>query len=254
MLSRLRLTTALAALLASVGVPALPALAAPAKNVVLVHGGLADGSGWSKVYNILTKDGFHVTVVQQPMTSLDDDVAATRRVLAMQDGPTVLVGHSYGGEIIGEAGNDAKVRSLVYVAALQPDVGESGGKLASSMLAPSNDIKQTADGQFLYLDPAHFIKDFCADLPAAQAEFMRASQMPVSVASFSAPAKVAAWHVKPSFAIVTTKDGVLSTDLQRFMAKRAGSKVTEIASSHVAFISHPEETAKVIEAAAKAGE
>lgn len=249
----LRLTTAVAALVASIGVPLLPAQAAPAKNVVLVHGALADGSGWAQVYNILTSHGFHVSVVQQPMTSLDDDVAATKRVLAAQDGPTVLVGHSYGGQIISEAGDDPKVKALVYVAALQPDVGESVGKLAGSMPAPSNDIKKTDDGQFLYLDPANFIKDFCADVPAAQAAFMRASQMPVSVASFSAPAKVSAWHAKPSFAIVATKDGILSTALQRFMAKRAGSTVTEIASSHVAFISHAKETAKVIEAAAKAG-
>ena len=254
MLSRSRLTTTLAALVASAVMPALPTLAAPAKNVVLVHGAFADGSGWLQVYDILTKDGFRVSVVQQPMTSLDDDVAATKRVLAAQDGPTVLVGHSYGGQIISEAGDDAKVRSLVYIAAVQPEVGESVIKLAGSMPAPSNDIKKTDDGRFLYLDPAAFIKDFCADVPAAQAEFMRASQMPASVASFSAPAKVAAWHAKPSFAIVATKDGILSTDLQRFMAKRAGSTVTEVASSHVAFISHSEETAKVIEAAAKAGE
>ena len=253
MLSPLRLTSAVAVMRA-LGLPALPALAAPAKNVVLVHGALADGSGWRQVYDILVKDGFHVSVVQQPMTSLDDDVAATKRVLAAQDGPTVLVGHSYGGQIISEAGDDAKVKALVYIAALQPDVGESVGKLAGSMPAPSNDIKKTDDGQFLYLDPANFIKDFCADVPAAEAEFMRASQMPVSVASFSAPAKVSAWHAKPSFAIVATKDGILSTELQRFMAKRAGSTVTEIASSHVAFISHPKETATVIETAAKAGE
>ena len=234
--------------------PSTQAWAAPAKNVVLVHGALADGSGWRQVYDILTKDGFRVTTVQQPMTSLGDDVAATKRVLAMQDGPTVLVGHSYGGQIISEAGDDPKVKSLVYVAALQPEVGESVGKLAGSMPAPSDDIKKTPDGQFLYLDSAKFIKDFCADVPATQAEFMRASQMPVSVASFSAPAKVAAWHGKPSFAIVATQDGILSTDLQRFMAKRAGSTVTELPSSHVAFISHPDETAKVVEAAAKAGE
>ncbi|MBE7203362.1 MAG: alpha/beta hydrolase, partial [Parafilimonas terrae] len=137
----------------AVGVLSAPAHAAPAKNVVLVHGALADGSGWRPVYDILTKDGYHVSVVQQPMTSLDDDVAATKRILAMQDGPTVLVGHSYGGQIISEAGDDPKVKALVYIAALQPDVGESVGKLAGSMPAPSNDIKKTDDGQFLYLDP-----------------------------------------------------------------------------------------------------
>lgn len=254
MLSRDRHTLRLAALALLLGSAAASALAAPAKNVVLVHGALADGSGWRQVYDILTKDGYRVTAVQQPMTSLEDDVAATKRVLAVQDGPTVLVGHSYGGQIISEAGDDPHVRSLVYIAALQPDVGDSVAKLAGSMPAPSEDIKPTADGKFLYLDPANFIKDFCADVPAAQAEFMRASQMPVSVASFNTAAKVSAWHAKPSFAIVATKDGILSTELQRSMAKHAGSAVFEIASSHVPFISHPDEVAKVIETAAKAGE
>lgn len=254
MFSRKPSATLAALLIPAAVLAAAPALAAPAKNVVLVHGALADGSGWRQVYDILTKDGYRVTAVQQPMTSLEDDVAATKRVLAMQDGPTVLVGHSYGGQIISEAGDDPHVKSLVYIAALQPDVGDSVGKLAGSMPAPSDDIKKTPDGLFLYLDPANFIKDFCADVPAEQAAFMRASQMPVSVASFTTPAKVSAWHVKPSFAIVATKDGILSTDLQRSMAKHAGSTVTEIASSHVPFISHPDEVAKVIETAAKAGE
>ena len=218
---------------------------------MLVHGAFADGSGWLPVYDILVKDGYRVSIVQQPMTSLDDDVAATKRVLDAQDGPTVLVGHSYGGQIISVAGADAKVKALVYVAALQPEVGESVGKLASSMPGPSNDIKKSADGAFLYLDPAHYAADFCADLPPAQAAFMRDAQMPVSAASFGAPATAAAWHDKPSFAIVATKDGILSTDLQRFMAKRAGSTVVELPSSHVAFVSLPEETAKVIEQAAE---
>lgn len=245
-----RRTLTLAAMLATAVVGIAPAHAA-AKNVVLVHGALADGSGWRAVYDILTKKGYHVSVVQQPMTSLDDDVAATRRVLAMQDGSAVLVGHSYGGQIISEAGADEKVGALVYIAALQPEVGESVGKLASSMPAPSDAIKPTPDGKFLYLDPARFIEVFCADVPKAQAEFMRASQMPVSVASFQAPAKAAAWKTKPSFAIVATKDNILSTELQRFMAKRAGSTVTEIASSHVPFITHPDEVAAVIERAAE---
>ena len=245
--SRLALA-AFAALSASVAAVA-PAEAA-AKNVVLVHGALADGSGWRAVYEILIRKGYRVSIVQQPMTSLDDDVAATRRVIALQDGPSVLVGHSYGGQIITEAGTDAKVGALVYIAALQPQVGESVGKLASSMPAPSDAIRPTADGKFLQLDPARFIEVFCADVPKATAEFMRDSQMPVSVASFEAPAKAAAWSSKPSFAIVATKDNILSTDLQRFMAKRAGSTVTEIASSHVPFITHPAEVAAVIEQAA----
>nr|WP_235918987.1 alpha/beta hydrolase [Aureimonas psammosilenae] len=240
-----------ASALAAVSAGAVAPAAAAARNVVLVHGALVDGSGWRKVYDILKKDGFNVSVVQQPLTGLDQDVAATKRVLARQDGPTVLVGHSYGGTIITAAGDDPKVKALVYVAALQPEKGETTAGLVQSMPSPSNDIKPTDDG-FLMLDPAKFAADFGADLPKDQAEFMAHSQMPVAVSAFQAPVPVAAWHGRPSYGIVAADDMVLSSDLQRSMYKRAGAKVTEIKGSHALYISQAEAVAKVIEDAAKA--
>ena len=228
--------------------------AAPAKtramNIVLVHGALVDGSGWRAVYEILKQDGYRVSIVQEPLTSLDDDVAATKRVLDLQDGPVVLVGHSYGGTIITVAGADPKVKALVYVAALQPDAGESTGELAGRMPSPSNDIKNTKDG-FLYLEPAKFAANF-PDLPKAQAEFMAASQVPVSGAAFGSKVTVAAWHDKPSYAILATRDRQLNPDLAHWMYKRSGAKVTEIRGSHLVYISQPRAVARVIEQAARA--
>jgi pimeloyl-ACP methyl ester carboxylesterase len=230
------------------------AQAAPAKtaapNIVLVHGALVDGSGWRAVYEILKKDGYRASIVKEPLTSLDDDVAATKRALALQDGPVVLVGHSYGGTIITVAGADPKVKALVYVAALQPDAGETTGELAGRMPSRSNDIKNTKDG-YLYLDPSKFAANF-PDLPKAQAEFMSASQVPVSGSAFSAKVTVAAWHDKPSYAIVATQDRQLNPDLAHWMYKRSGAKVTEIRASHLAYISQPRAVAKVIEEAARA--
>lgn len=224
--------------------------AEPIKNVVLVHGAYADGSGWRAVYDILVRDGFKVSVVQQPLTGLADDVQATRRILDLQDGPVVLVGHSYGGMIITDAGADPKVKALVYVAALQPDVGDSVISLAKTMKAPSDDVRQTKDG-FLYLDPARFAADFAADLPAAQTGFMAKAQMPAALAAFNAPNQIATWRDKPSYAIVATDDMTLSPDLQRWMYQRAGAHVTEIKGSHAVFVSQPAAVAKVIEAAAR---
>ena len=230
--------------------PAAPA--APAvKNIVLVHGAFADGSGWRGVRDILVKDGFTVSIVQQPLSGLADDVAATQRVLDQQDGPVVLVGHSYGGSIITVAGADPKVKSLVYVAALQPDVGESAGQLIASKPAVNNDIQPTKDG-YLFLAPAKFAADFAADLPAAEAQFMAISQMPVAGAAFGAPSPVAAWRDKPSYAIVATQDKALNPELERWMYARGGSKVTEIKASHAVYISQPRAVADVIEAAARA--
>ncbi|WP_061977904.1 alpha/beta fold hydrolase [Aureimonas sp. AU20] len=229
---------------------ALPAFA-EARNIVLVHGALVDGAGWRGVYDILKRDGYKVSIVQQPLTGLDQDVAATKRVLDQQDGDVVLVGHSYGGTIITAAGDDPKVKALVYVAALQPEMGESTGQLVQSMPSPSNDIKPTPDN-FLFLDPAKFPADFGADLPKDLAEFMAHSQMPVALAAFQAPVPVAAWHDRPSYGIVATKDMTLSPDLQRSMYKRAGAKVTEVEGSHALYISKAEAVAKVIEEAAKA--
>ncbi len=249
-----RLLRAMTALLiaASTNVQSAPSPAAAA-TIVLVHGALIDGSSWRGVYDVLTRDGYRVSIVQQPLTGLDEDVAATRCVLDQQDGPVVLVGQSYGGSIITVAGSDPKVKALVYVAALQPDVGETTGQLAASMpgAAPSDDLKQTRDG-FIFLDPRKFAADFGADLPWAQARFMANAQMPVAAAAFGAPVKVAAWHDKPSYGIVATEDRALNPKLARWMYQRSGAKVTEIKASHAVYISHPRAVARVIETAARA--
>jgi pimeloyl-ACP methyl ester carboxylesterase len=243
-----RIATALAALALAAGASA--ATSPPTKNVVLVHGAFADGSGWMAVARILEKDGFKVSVAQPPETSLEDDVAATGRTIDAMGGPVVLVGHSYGGIIITAAGNNAHVKSLVYVAAFQPDTGESLGSLSAGKPPASSGPKPSPDG-FLYLDRADFHADFCADLPAPLADFMAISQVGLSVKAAGAPATTPAWKTKPSFAIVATNDRAINPDLERSMYKRAGSTVTELASSHVAYISHPAEVAAVIERAAR---
>src|SRR5437016_4189733 len=210
----------------------------PAANIVLVHGALIDGSSWRGVYDVLTRDGYHVSIVQQPMTGLDEDVAATKRVLDQQDGPIILVGHSYGGSIITVAGSDPKVKALVYVAALQPDIGETSAEVAPPAPGASNDLKPTKDG-YVFLDPAKFAADFGADLPKAQAEFMAHAQMPVSGAVFNTKLTVAAWHDKPSYVIIATEDRELDPAIARRMANRAGSKVTMVKASHFVHISQP---------------
>jgi pimeloyl-ACP methyl ester carboxylesterase len=221
------------------------------KNIVLVHGANTDGSGWRGVYDILKKDGYHVSVVQEPLTGLSDDVAATRRVIDQQDGPVILVGHSYGGTIITVAGAHPKVRALVYVAALQPDVGETTSQLAASMPGemPSSDLKPTKDG-FIFIDPTKFATDIASDLPAARAEYMANSQLPVAAAAFDTPVTVAAWHNKPSYGIVATADHALNPVLARWMYKRSGAKITEIKANHLVYISQPGAVARVIETAA----
>jgi pimeloyl-ACP methyl ester carboxylesterase len=254
----LGLCIAIAAMMTAAS-PAVGAKAAridAVKNIVLVHGADTDGSGWRGVYDILKKDGYHVSVVQEPLTGLSDDVAATQRVIDQQDGPVILVGHSYGGTIITVAGADPKVRALVYVAALQPDVGETTNQLASSIPGefPSSDVKPTKDG-FLFIDPAKFAADVATDLPPARADYMANSQMPVAAAAFDAPVTVAAWHDKPSFGIVATADRALNPMLARWMYKRSGAKITEIKANHLVYISQPGAVASVIEAAARsAGE
>lgn len=248
----------IARILAVVAALALPAAAiaatpapAPVPGIVLVHGALTDGSGWQGVAAILEKDGYRVRVVQEPLTGLDEDVAATQRVLDQLDGPVVLVGHSYGGSVITVAGADPKVRALVYVAALQPEVGETTGQLAGSMPPPSDDLKRSRDG-FIFLDPADFAADFAADLPKAQAGFMAISQMPLSAAVFGAKVTVASWHDKPSWGIVASQDRALNPDLERWMYQRSGARTTEIKASHAVYISEPRAVARVIEAAARA--
>jgi pimeloyl-ACP methyl ester carboxylesterase len=225
---------------------------APAKNIVLVHGAYADGSGWEAVYNILSHKGYNVTIVQNPLTSLEDDVAAVNRILDKQDGPTVLVGHSWGGTVITEAGNSPKVVSLVYVAAFQPDAGESTLTLVTSApTAPENGIRQPDAAGFSYYDKAKFHAGFCADLPKEKADFMFASQGPLAGKAFVATISQPAWKTKPSWAIVATADKSINPEIERRMYKRSNSIVTELNGSHVIFISKPKEVAGVIEAAAK---
>ena len=225
------------------------------KNIVLVHGAWADGSGWKGVYDILVKDGFNVSIVQEPETSFKEDIAATKRVLALQDGPCVLVAHSYGGAVITEAGTDPSVVGLVYVAAHMPDSGEKeseDGKRFPSDLAKSGAIKKTSDG-FTYIDPAQFHELFAADLPDEQAAFMAHSQVLNFADNFSATITTAAWRSKPSWMVVAGSDRTISPDLERWYAKRAKSHTVEVAgASHSVYVSHPKEVADVIESAARA--
>jgi pimeloyl-ACP methyl ester carboxylesterase len=250
MRKHLQVAAALTALAFAAAAPAATSNTASIKNIVLVHGAFADGSGWKAIADILRRDGFKVGIAQPPETSLEDDVAATNRVIDAQDGPVVLVGHSYGGIIITAAGNNAHVRTLVYVAAFQPDTGESLGSLGASKPAASTAVKPSSDG-FLYIDPAHFHADFCADLPAPLADFMARSQVGLSVKAAGANATTPAWKSKPSFAVVATNDRAINPDLERSMYKRSGAKVIELPSSHVVYMSHPVEVAKLIEEAAQ---
>ena len=225
----------------------------PTRNIVLVHGAWADGSGWKGVYDILVKDDYNVSIAQEPETSFKEDVAATKRMIAQQDGPCVVVAHSYGGAVITEAAHDPKVMSLVYVAAHMPDAGESeaeDGKRFPSDLSKSTAIKKTADG-FTYLDPAQFHQYFAADLPTEQAAFIARSQVLNFADNFSAVITAPAWKNKPSWMIVPTKDRTINPDLERWYAARAKSRVTEVSgASHCVYISKPKEVAAVIEEAA----
>ena len=225
------------------------------KNIVLVHGAWADGSGWKGVYDILLKDGYNVSIVQEPETSFKEDVAATKRVLAQQDGPVLLVAHSYGGAVITEAGVDPSVVGLVYVAAHMPDAGENeadDGKRFPSDISKSTAIKKTADG-FTYLDPSQFHEYFAADLPAEKAAFMARSQVFNFADNFKAVITAAAWRSKPSWMLVAAKDRTINPDLERWYAARAHSQTTEVAgASHSVYVSHPKEVADLIESAARA--
>lgn len=225
---------------------------AQVKNIVLVHGAFADGSGWKKVYDILKKDGYNVSIVGNPNTGVDDDIAATQLVLDRQDGPTILVGHSYGGAIISIAGNSPKVAGLVYVAAFAPAKGETLGKLFNSYPADKvSGILPPVNG-FVWYDVKKYHSGFCADIPAAEAEFMAAAQVPIAASAFNYVFNDVAWKKKPSWHIFGTGDHSIQPDLERFMAKRTGGTVKEISgASHVLFISHAKEVAEMIEAAAK---
>jgi pimeloyl-ACP methyl ester carboxylesterase len=226
-----------------------PAAAAAVKNIVIVPGSFVDGSGWRVVFDILYHAGYHVSIANQPHTSFDDDVAATREILDQQVGPVILVGHSSGGAIISAAGARDKVKALVYVSALLPDVGESLAQVLGSMPSPSNSVIATQDGH-LFFDRAKFHADFGADLAENRSNFLAASQVPATSATFSTQIWSAAWRTKPSYAIVSTEDRALNPDLQRWMYQRAGAKVTEIKASHLVYISQPEKVADVILTAA----
>ena len=230
--------------------PLSGAVMAEARNVVLVHGATLDGSGWRAVHDLLQAKGLSVSVVQLPHTSMADDVAATRLVLSQQQGSTVLVGHSYGGAVITEAGTGETVKALVYVAAFQPEPGETLGDLSQRF--PVKVSLKMLDNTHFVPDPATYHDSLGADLPVALTDFMSASARPMSVETFGVKLREAAWHTKPSYAIVTTQDRTIAPALQKWMYTRSGAKVTEVASSHMAHISHPQEVAKVIMDAVKA--
>src|SRR5438552_2449711 len=222
------------------------------KTIVLVHGGFVDGSGWEEVYKILKKDGYIVSIVQNPTMSLEDDVAVTKRVLATHSGPVILVGHSYGGAVITEAGNDPKVAGLVYITAFAPDKGESVSTLIKDPApgAPVPPILPPQEG-FLFLDKAKFFAAFAADVDAEKAAFMADSQVPWGVGALSGTISEAAWRTKPSWYLVATEDKMIPPPAQRFMSERAGSTMVEVAGSHAIYVSQPNAVAELIENAAK---
>ena len=221
-------------------------------NIVLIHGGFVDGSGWESVYSILKKDGYNVSIVQNPTISLKDDVAVTKRVLAAQNGPAILVGHSYGGAVITEAGNDPKVAGLVYITAFAPDKGESVASLIKNPPpgAPVPPILPPQDG-YLFLDRAKFAASFAADVDAEKAAFMADSQVPWGVEALSGKISEPAWKTKPSWYLIVTDDKMIPPDAQRFMSKRAGSTVAEVKGSHAIYVSQPKPVAALVEQAAK---
>jgi len=221
-------------------------------NIVLVHGGFVDGSGWEGVYRSLKKKGYNVSIVQNPTLSLADDVAVTKRTLASQDGPVILVGHSYGGAVITEAGNDPKVAGLVYITAFAPDKGESVAALIKDPPpgAPVPPILPPQDG-YLFLDRAKFGASFAADVDAERAAFMADSQVPWGVEALSGKISEPAWKAKPSWYLIATDDKMIPPDAQRSMSKRAGSAVVEVKGSHAIYVSQPEAVAALIEQAAK---
>jgi pimeloyl-ACP methyl ester carboxylesterase len=225
---------------------------APVKSVVLVHGGFVDGSGWMDVYKILKKDGYKVTIVQNPTNSLADDVAVTRRAIAAADGQVILVGHSYGGVVVSEAGTDPKVAGVVYIAAFAPDKGESVSSLIANPApgAPVPPILPPKDGH-LFLDRTKFAASFAADVRPDLAQFMADSQVPWGVEALSGAVTSPAWRVKPSWYLVASEDKMIPPAAQRMMAARAGAHVSEAAASHSIYVSKPAAVAAVIEQAAQ---
>lgn len=222
----------------------------PIRNVVLVHGAFADGAGWRGVYDELTARGYRVAIVQNPLTSFEDDVAAVRRVLNRQNGPVVLVGHSYGGSVITEAGTDPKVASLVYVAAFAPEVGQSTLDQYAEVPPPPNFVPEEQPDGFAYLDGDRFRAGFAADASEKDAAFLRDAQLSIAMAALKAKVTTAAWKTKPSWYVVATEDGAIAPELLRRTAKRINATTTEIKGSHVVFLTQPEAVADVIEQAA----
>jgi len=236
---------------------ASPALAeSPRPVIVLVHGAFADASGWSRVIPILQRDGYFVTAVQIPLTSLSDDIETAKRVVDSQKGPVVLVGHSYGGAVItGAAAGNTNVKALVYLAAFAPEVGEPLGEPGKRFAQPPLNSALVPDSAgFLYIDRDKFHDAFCKDLPEAEARVMAATQKPLSGSVFEASVSAAAWKTVPAWYVVSSQDRAINPELERFYAKRIGATTSEIAASHVAFLSHPREAAKVIEEAARAAQ
>ena len=243
-------TTAVAAAVASLivtrGMAATPAAPVKARNIVLVHGLFADGSCWSEVIARLQAAGLNVTAVQNPLTTLPEAVASAQRVLARQDGPTVLVGHSFSGMIVTEAGMHPNVSALVYVAARAPDAGEDYTALAKTFPTPPASAGIVFDGDEGRLSEAAFLRDFAGDLPEAKAKVLYAIQEPFHKALLTGKTTQAAWRSKPSFYAVSTEDRTINPDLERFMAKRMGAKTIEVKSSHLSLISHPDEITNLI--------
>jgi pimeloyl-ACP methyl ester carboxylesterase len=219
------------------------------KNVVLVHGAFADGSGWEPVAQILKKDGYKVSVAQPPETSYADDQKFTKAAIDAMDGPVVLVGHSYGGSIITEAGNHPKVAALVYIAAFALDEGESCASIEGAVPQASKAFKPDVNGNW-WIEQDHFAADFAADIPAEKAWFMAISQVPISTDSFTHKVTNPAWKHKPTFYMVASEDRSINPVQERMMAKRARAKTVEVDASHVAYMSYPKETVKLIEEAA----
>ncbi|WP_423605375.1 alpha/beta fold hydrolase [Sphingomonas sp. MS122] len=223
----------------------------PVRNVVLVHGAFADGSGWRGVHDALTARGYRVTIVQNPLTSLADDVAATRRALDRQDGPAILVGHSWGGTVITEAGVHPKVAGLVYVSALSPDAGETTAQQYQGFTTPPEFVIDTHGDGFGFLRPANFKAAFAADASDADAAFLRDSQVPIAMSAFETRLQHAAWRSKPSWAVIATDDKAFDQRMLQSMARRIGADITEVAASHAVFMTQPQVVVGVIDHAAK---
>jgi pimeloyl-ACP methyl ester carboxylesterase len=257
MISRRTFSKALIAGLATASVTGLPSAQASAgtsaaRNVVLVHGAYADGSSWSEVIECLQAVGLNVTSVQNPLTSLADDVAATRRALALQDGPTILAGHSWGGTVISEAGLSSNVTGLVYVAARAPDAGEDYAALAAQFPTPPANAGLVESGGFKQLSKEAFLRDFAGDVPRSLALTLYAAQGRISDSLFTSKTSVAAWRHKPTWYAVSRNDRTTSPDLERFLAARMGAKTMELDSSHLSIVSHPAAITKLILHAAAA--